>query len=174
MSSAEEQGVSLESGETPAVGFEINGERYDIPTLDTLDLDEERILFLFADCVVQDFVPAHPSWSDEEREAHELLLLGRVRNPSLKGALAYIAYRRKHPEVTPEEGMALVGKVRALELDIAMITAGGDDNPPTSSQNEPEPSNGHMQPSSPTGSGSHIDASLGEAAWTLASTGTTA
>lgn len=173
MSTQASTGVSPEDGGTPAAGFEIDGTHYEIPSLNTLTLDEEEILYRYADCVVQDFVPAHPDWDDQTTAAHNFLLNQRVRNPRLKGTLAYLAYRRKNTDVTEEEGMQIVSQVNALALDVAMLSPEDDESPPAqSSQSEPSHSNGHIEPTSLMASGSHIAESLGEAAWTHRPIGT--
>jgi hypothetical protein len=129
-------------------GFEIDGEQYEIPRLDTITLDEERVLYIYADTVLQDFAPAHPEAPEEEQAAVDRAQYRRVRNPDFKRALAHIAYRRRHPDVSDAEVQVAIGKANALEVDIALIR-GGDDSPPaTSSQKQPESrsdTNGHSK-----------------------------
>jgi hypothetical protein len=173
MSAVAQQGVSTEAEETPAAGFEIDGERYDIPTLDTVTLDEERIMFLYADCVVQDFAPAHPKWDDNTKTAHDMIQGQKVRNPDFKRALAHIAYRRRHPEMEDSEINAALGKVNALEVDIAMLE-GGDASPPDlNSQNELGKQSKTGEPTKSTGSGSPTDSSSEDQAESPGATGTT-
>lgn len=153
MTAVMEQGVSPEVGETPAAGFEIDGERYEIPTLDTITLDEERILFLYSDCVVQDFAPSHPDWAPERTAAHELIQMQKVRDPAFKRALAHIAYRRRHPDEDDAEINRALGTVNALEVDLAML--GDDPRPPArDSQNGQQKQNVSELPTRSTPSGS--------------------
>jgi hypothetical protein len=112
-------------------GFEIGDERYSIPSLGSLTLDEERLLFIYADAVVQDFIPAHPDWSEEEVDRHERVMIARVRNPAFKRTLAHIAYRRRHPEIEDDEIQDLLGEVVALDLDVAVLRGDTDDEDPT-------------------------------------------
>lgn len=119
-------------------GIEIRGSRYPFPMLDTVTLDEERVLFVYADCVVREFIPAHPEATDEERAAYEALQLRKIRNPDFKRALAFIAYRRKHPDSEEETAWKAAGEANALEVDIAMLWGDGPNPPATTSQKQPE------------------------------------
>jgi hypothetical protein len=109
-------------------GFEIAGERYEIPRLEDLDLDEEQILYDIAGIVQADFAPAHPEASDEVKLSVMQDIADKVRNPAFKRALAHIAYRRKHPGETFGAIDVVVGKVNALDSEIALMR--GDDSPP--------------------------------------------
>lgn len=153
-------------------GFVIDGESYAIPTLDSLTLDEERLLYLYADCVVQDFASPHPDWSDEDKNRYEYMLSERVRNPNLKRALAHIAYHRKHPDMSDEEILDAIGKVRALELDRAMLRP-QDEDPTKVSQSKPLPTSGPSEPERSMVSGRHTDTNSGQAEESQEDTGTT-
>lgn len=113
-------------------GFEIDGESYAIPRLDTITLDEERILYIYADTVLQDFMPANPADPAEAQQAYLALQMRKLRNPEFKRALAHIAYKRQHPELDDSSIQSAIGKVSALEVDIAIIKGSADDNPPAS------------------------------------------
>jgi hypothetical protein len=122
------------SGES---GFEVDGERLEIPTLDTITLDEERVLYIYADVVLSDFLPTHPDWTPAEQEAHLLLQAGKIRNPDFKRALVHIAYKRAHPETPNDEIDVRVGNAGALELDLEIIAgAARRSDPQTRSPNE--------------------------------------
>lgn len=154
-------------------GFLIDDERYEIPRLDTITLDEERVLYLYADTVLQDFGPAHFDATEEERIAYELLQLRKIRNPDFKRALAHIAYRRKHPKITDAEVEEAIGKVNALEVDIALLR-GDDDSPPApSSQNEPPSKSVTSARLSPSSSGRTTESDSDPADENHAATGTT-
>jgi hypothetical protein len=164
-------GLSVE-GEAVS-GFEIDGERYEVPRLDTITLDEERVLYIYADTVIQDFAPAHPEAPEEEQQAVALAQYRKVRNPDFKRALAHIAYRRRHPDVTDAEVEAAIGKANALEVDVAMLR-GDDDSPPAmTSRKQPESrsdTNGHSRPGA---SGRDTASSSDPAAESREPTGTT-
>lgn len=133
-------------------GFEIDGERYDVPRLDSLDLNEEQILFDLAGIVQVDFAPAHPEAPDEEKRAIEREMADKIRNPSFKRALAHIAYRRRHPDAAFDDVQLVVGKVNALDAEIALVR--GDGSPPeTSSPNEQENVKSSSKPSRSEASG---------------------
>lgn len=154
-------------------GIEIDEEFYSLPTLDTITLDEERVLYLYADTVLQDFAPAHPESSDEEKAAVEALQWRKVRNPDFKRALAHIAYRRRHPEVTDAQVEEAIGKANALQVDLEMLR-GDDDSPPDpTSQKQPESESATSLPSRLTDSGSPTEKSSDEADLPPAAIGTT-
>lgn len=146
-------------------GFEIDGDRYEVPRLDELDLDEEQILFDIAGVVQVDFAPPHPEASEEEKLEIAREMAAKVRNPAFKRALAHIAYRRRHPETAYSDVELVIGKVNALDAEIALIR--GDASPPeTSSPSEQESSVTTSEPSksedsgTPSGSGSEQAAEL--------------
>jgi len=111
-------------------GFEVDGERLEIPTLDTITLDEERVLYIYADVVLSDFLPTHPDWSDEDKQAHMMLQGHKIRNPDFKRALVHIAYKRAHPDIDNDEINVKVGEAGALELDLALLRGRPDDEDP--------------------------------------------
>jgi hypothetical protein len=133
-------------------GIQIRDEQYPFPTLDTVTLAEERVLFVYADCVVRDFIPAHPEATDEEKAAYGQLQLRKIRNPDFKRCLAFIAYRRQHPDLEDAEVWKAAGEANALEADIAMLWGDGP-NPPMTSQKQPENETSTSEPSSSTDSG---------------------
>ena len=152
--------------------IEINGKPYELPTLDTITLDEERLLYIYADTVVQDFIPAHPESTDEEKALYQSLQLRKIRNPEFKKALAHIAYRRENPDADDAEIQAAIGLVNALAVDIAMLR-GDDEDPPTSSQKPPASTKSSSEPSSSTDSGSRTENGSGHQDKSPEPTGTT-
>lgn len=134
-------------------GIEIRGSRYPFPTLDTVTLSEERVLFVYADCVVRDFIPAHPEATDEEKAAYVQVQLRKIRNPDFKRCLSFIAYRRGHPDFEDAEVWKAAGEANALEADIAMLWGDGPNPPATTSQKQPENKTSTSEPSSSTDSG---------------------
>ena len=118
-------------------GIQLEGEQYQLPTFDTITLDEERILYVYADCVVRDFIPAHPDATDEEKDKWRKLQTLRLRDPNFKRALAHIALMRANPEMSDADLQRKAGTVNALEADIAMLWSDADD-PPQTSQKQPE------------------------------------
>jgi hypothetical protein len=111
-------------------GFVIDGASYAVPTLDSITLDEERVLYLYADVVVQDFLPPHPDWQEHVVRAYQARQAGKFRDPAFKRALAHIAYKREHPDIEDAELQELLGTLVALDVDVAVVTATEDDEDP--------------------------------------------
>lgn len=141
-------------------GIEIDGERYEVPSLDSLDMDECQILYDLAGIVQEDFVPLHPDSAEEEKILHESAILMRIRNPAFKRALVHIAYHRVHPELGRHEIEGLIGKLSGLDVTIAMLRGDEEEDPQKSSPNEPENTSDTSETSNspdsgkPSGSGS--------------------
>ena len=138
-------------------GFEIDGEVYEVPRLDTFDMDEAQILYDLSGIVLEDFIPPHPDDSEEEREALLTLQMARVRNPAFRRALVVVAYVRAHPDAVPAEISQRVGKINAVDVTLAVLTRKGDDeeDPSTSSPKSPEERSSENEISPPSSSGSH-------------------
>ena len=135
------------------VGFVIDGEVLEVPTLDTFDMDEAQILFDLSGVVIEDFIPAHPDASPEERAAVYAAQGAKIRNPAFGRAFVHIAYRRAHPDAGYDDIQALVGKSNAAKVTIAVIL-GGDSSEEDPSTSSPKPlvekssTNGTSEPSS--------------------------
>jgi hypothetical protein len=153
-------------------GIEIRGSRYPFPTLDTVTLAEERVLFVYADCVVRDFIPAHPEATDEEKAAYGQLQLRKIRNPDFKRCLAYIAFTRNNNGVEDSEAWKAAGEANALEADIAMLWGDGPSPPATTSQKQPESKRSTSEHSSSTDSGRSTKNGSDRADESLTPTGT--
>ena len=160
----------MEAGTNP--GITVNGVNYPFPTLDTIDLNEEWILFLGADCVVRDFIPAHPEATDEEKAAYQRLQMLKLRDPRFKRALAHVAFRRGNPGLKYEDIEKAIGTVNALEADIAMLW-GEEEDPTQTSQKQPESKSDTSEPSSSTGSGRSTENGSDRPVETPEPTGTT-
>lgn len=137
---------------TPA-GFEIDGKVYSIPPIDTLTLYEERVLYLYADAVIRDFIPPHPDANEEDLRAFEVYQARKLRNPDLKRALAYIAFRRQNPEVDEGDILKAIDQINAFELDLAMLRGDDEDPPAQTSQNGQLEQSEKSEPTSSTDSG---------------------
>jgi len=101
-------------------GILIDGVRYELPRVDDLDLDEEQILFDVSGVILPDFMPAHPSAPEEVKTAVALIQSARIRNPAFKRALVIIAYRRGNPGLSVEEIEQRVGKIDAMDAELAL------------------------------------------------------
>ncbi len=105
--------------EPPAM-IEIDGVRYPVPLLDSLDLDEEQILFDISGITQPDFMPAHPESPPDIRAAVDLAIAVRIRNPAFKRAVIAIAYRRGNPGVSFDDLLERIGAVNALDAELAL------------------------------------------------------
>ena len=135
-------------------GIEIGGERYEVPTLDTLDMDEAQILFDVSGIVIEDFAPAHPDSADEEKLQVQSEQLRRVRNPAFKRALVHVAYRRKHPELDYFQISEVVGKVNAVDVTLEVLRGDDEEDPSQSSPKQSDEKNDMNGTSEPLSSGS--------------------
>lgn len=167
-----------EEAKAPA-GFEIEGKRYEIPKLSTINLDEERILYVYADVVLQDFAPVDPRLDDAAKQLIEFAQFRHIRNPDFKRALAHIAYRRKHPDVSDADIQSAMGLVNALEVDMDMIRAEDEEDPTRGSpktRSSVSGENGSSEPTSTpsesTTTGSDTENALGIRELTRIPTGT--
>lgn len=112
-------------------GIEIGGERYELPTFDSFDLDEAEILYEIAGVIQEQFAPLHPETPDEEKDQKLQRELRMIADPKFKRALVHIAYRRRHPDADFSNINLIVGKVNAL--DVTMEFLRGDESPPAQS-----------------------------------------
>lgn len=137
-------------------GFEIDGEVYEVPRLDTFDMDEAQVLYDLSGVILEDFIPPHPDAKPEEQQAVLQLQLVKVRNPSFRRALVVISYMRRHPDSDIEEVSRLVGKVNATDVSVAVLTRGdADEDPLLSSPKQPDSKSSESETSPPSSSGSH-------------------
>jgi hypothetical protein len=136
-------------------GLVIAGEPLEVDLVDVmskLDVNEAQILYDISSVVQEDFVPPHPEAPKAEQRAHEEHVSKTIRNPAFKRAVTCIAYMRKHPDADLAIVLELVGKVR--QIDVSLALAGGDESPPeTSSPSEPEKLKPSGEPSRSEASG---------------------
>lgn len=135
---AEESGLVV-AGEPLAVDL--------VDVMSKLDVDEAQVLYDISGVVQEDFVPPDPRASKAEQRAHEEHVSKTIRNPAFKRAVTCIAFMRKHPDAELSTVLELVGKVR--QIDVSLALAGGDDDPPEmsspSEQEKPKPSDEHSR-----------------------------
>lgn len=152
--------------------IEVDGGQYPFPQLDTILLAEEEILFDYSECVVRDFIPAHPEATEKEKDAYRKVQTMRLRDPAFKRALANIALRRAHPNMSDEDRHEKSGRVNALEAEIWMLWS--EDDPPVESSQQPlESKSNTSEPSRLTDSGSSTKSGSDPAGKTPELTGTT-
>lgn len=152
-------------------GFEIGGKFYDVPRLETFDLDEEQILYDISGLVQMDFVSAHPEATDEVKAAVDFRILSAVRNPAFKRALIHIAYRRQNRDKTFDEIESLIGRASAVDTEAALLRA--EKSPPAqSSPKQHESRRSTSDPSRSSDSGTSSGSDSETAAEILPLTGT--
>lgn len=150
----------MEGSESGESGFVIDGETYALPTLSTITLDEERILFLYADVIVQDFLPPHPDWKEPVVRTYVERQERKFRDPAFKRSLAHIAYRRKHPDLSDSEIEELLGSLIAIEVDLAVLRGEDEEDPTeTTSPRSHEKTSESSKRGSPGDSGTHTEIS---------------
>ena len=115
-------------------GFLIDGVLYEVPTLDTFDLDDAQVLYDYTGLAVEDFL-VQPESEDETREMAQ-----RFKNPGLIRALVHIAYQRKHPKMPAAQVRKIIGKVNQFEALMAFVGQNPEEAPnesPLASTSEP-------------------------------------
>lgn len=129
-------------------GFEIGGRMYEVPTLDTFDMDEAQVLYEYSGCVLEDFVQANPEDSEEDQRKHEEEVLRKAMSPGFKRALVHVAYQRGNRDVSPSKVREIAGKVNMLDTTLTLY--GGEPDPPaeTETPSQAEPSS--VSDTSPT------------------------
>lgn len=143
----------MTDAENPS-GFEIDGEVLEVPTLDSLDMNEAQILYDLSGVIIEDFIPAHPDATEEERAAVMALQGMKVRNPAFRRALVHVAYRRAHPNAEFDSIHEITGKANATDVTIAILMREDDDADPSTSSPKPlEPRSSTSETSESSSSG---------------------
>lgn len=164
--------------ETPEItsGLVVAEERIEVnlsEMLATMDLDEAQIMYETAGVVQEDFMPADPNGTEEEKQERDREIERMLTRPAFKKAVALIAYRRAHPEASPAEMQERVGKANVLGLTLAMLGEDDEIPPESSSQQPPENVRPINQPSSSEASGSTSGSASDEPDGPRANTGAT-
>lgn len=121
------------SDQEAGAGFLINGAEYAIPDVNTFSLDEDLLLWEYADLAREDFVRVDPELDDAE--ALEAARRQRLKHPGLMRTLLHVAYQRGNPDVKPSEVKKLIGAVRISEAMSRLVAEEpeADDSPPDGS-----------------------------------------
>ncbi len=133
-------------------GFQIEGDIYEVPSLDTFSMDESQVLYDYSGLLIENFVVPIDE-TDEELEAREKL----YDNPGFMRALMHIAYQRAHPELKASKIKALIGAAKVLEaLSTLSSEPVEDESLPPAQTTGPEPSSerSSVVPNTPSGSDS--------------------
>ena len=132
-------------------GFLIDGTQYDVPSLDSLNMDEAQILYDTSGLVLEDFAV------DEDDPEATGKLQKNLRNPGFIRALMIIAYLRGNGGVSRAKAEAIIGSsnlVSAIEAFVSSV--GSDDGPPAASGDDTSSS-----PNGSSGSASESDSDAG-------------
>jgi hypothetical protein len=127
-------------------GFRIDGKLHELPTIDSLNMDEAQILYDYSGLAIQDFAPPE-GVTDEE---HQQTIAPLVKNPGFLRALMHIAYQRANPKMTTARVKQAIGTANIVEAmqELAPPDDREDDARPPESTTGPEPSS----PTSSSGS----------------------
>lgn len=130
-------------------GFTINDQVYEVPAIDSFNMDEAQVLYDYSGLVIEDF-------TDAEDEA----VAERFRNPGLIRALMHIAYQRKFPAMSPAKVRSLIGKANMIMALSSLPTEQQEDDarPPELTKPHSEQSNNDLDASKqPSGKSSPTD-----------------
>ena len=147
----------VETEDTTEAGFKIDGTLYEIPALDSFDMDEAQILWDSTGMALEDFVP--PGGEDvepEEIEEYQEKLSHQVKNPAFLRVLMHVAYRRGNPKLPEGRIKDVVRSVNHLDAMVDFLRssqAKGDRRPPESTTEQPQ-SSGRSSDDSSASSGS--------------------
>ena len=129
-------------------GFKINGEIYEVPTLDSLDLDERYILYDYTTLAAEDFA-AEEGESEDETIARVTPLF---KHPGWWPALQHIAYRRKHKDEMSDTRMKKLILAANSDLGASAEILSTLGEPPKDGEGEDPPSTSELDESSPPNS----------------------
>lgn len=125
-------------------GFIIDGDRHEVPSLDTLTLDEAQVLYDYCGLTIEDFVPllAETDEDRDELEAELANLAERTKNPGFLRALMHIAYQRANPRLSAKRVKEMIGAADLVENRMALLDIPEEDDAvvPPASTSEPEKS----------------------------------
>ena len=125
-------------------GFVIDGIRYDIPPLDSFDIDEAQIVYENAGFVVEDLLT-----DPDDPDSHKRFVKN-LQNPGFVKALMVIAYLRANRDSTRRKAEDLIGKSNLMDaLGSLFDSLKADDVGPP--EVEQQPSEGPAEPTSMNG-----------------------
>lgn len=136
-------------------GFTIDGQIYEVPSIDSLTMDEAQILYDYSGLTIEDFSLGLDEEGDEPSEE----LQAKLKNPGFMRALVHIAYQRAHPKQNPARVKALVGAANIIATFEQLGEPEEADELPLAPTTEQEPSSGKSSVGSSKSSGS--DSSTG-------------
>lgn len=118
--------------------LEIDGSMYDFPMLSSFDLDEDRIFYQLTGMHTEDAWLGLDAGTVTSRDLFD--------NEGFLAAMAQIAYRREHPDVTDDLVVKLVGRQKRVDLIASLARS------ITPEEEQDEPGKDEGTTSVPTGS----------------------
>lgn len=111
-------------------GFLVGGRIYPIPTLETFNMQEARVLYDYSGLTLEDFVPPDPDVDDVEEKAAELAV--KTKNPAFLMALLHIALQRGNQDWKPEKVKKLTEQSNLIATVEGLVDEedAKDDTPP--------------------------------------------
>lgn len=129
--------MAEDTAEPMEARFLIDGREYDIPGLETFDMDEAMILYDYAGLTIEDF--AADDEDDDEADVEERAR--KLKHPGLIRTLLHVAYQRGNPTLAKAKVGREIGKVNLFEILAALATE-DDAGPPAETQSSTPSSNG--------------------------------
>jgi hypothetical protein len=131
-------------------GFLIDGKVYEVPSLDSLDMDERRVMFDLCGLVQEDFVREE----DEDEAEHDARVSRQMRHPGFMEALMHVAYQRGNPTVKRQKVQMVISKTNYFEAVSTMVGAEEDtEEVPLGLTSEPDKPSSNSTTDAPTSSG---------------------
>lgn len=134
----------------PESGFIIDGKTYEVPSLDSFDMGERRVMYDYSGIVQEDFVKE----DNEADEDHAARVAGLIRHPGFMQTLMHIAYQRGNPGVKRDKVAAVIEQTNYLDAVASLADDEPEDDagPPDLSERTRGP-----DASSPSGSSGNDD-----------------
>lgn len=114
-------------------GFLIDGKVYEVPTLDSLTLDEAQLMYERCGVVQEDFVPLADETDDEREERIAKL----TRHPGFMASLVQIAYQRGNPNAKMSQVKLVLEKTNRMEAFSTLAAEEETEEVPLASTSEP-------------------------------------
>lgn len=115
-------------------GFIIDGLHYEVPSLDSFNMDEAQVLYDLSRLTLEDFAV------DEDDPAAAAKLHENIKNPGFVRTLMTVAYMRGNRGISRSKAEAVIGGSNLFEaLKQFGESVEADAGPPEVSRSEPEP-----------------------------------
>lgn len=100
-----------ETQDETAAGFVIDGARYDIPSLYSFDMDENKIMFDLSGKPTEEWLLMLEAGKADSTTDERVMEIDReLKNPGLLRAMVHVAYRRAHPDMEFGDVDVVIGR----------------------------------------------------------------